>query len=170
MLKLLGAVLLTGGGLTLGLKAVGGLVRRAEALSAFSAALGLLEGELALRSPPMPDLLDILARQAKPPAAEFFDVCGRGLAGLGESSFREIWARALESLEGALDREDRDILLELGPVLGRYDGEEQRRAVSGVRQRLAGQEKLVRDKLRREGRAYGTLGLTLGLFLTILLL
>lgn len=170
MLKLLGGILLLGGGLALGLGAVGELDTRAKGLAAAAASLNLLEGELAFRLPPMPDLLETLARRAPPPADAFYAACGRGMALLGERPFEAIWADALEEEPMGLAPEDRAVLRELGPVLGRYGPEDQRRAAEAARVRLEAAAERVRERRRREGRAYGTLGLAMGAFVTILLL
>ena len=170
MLKLLGALLLLGGGLALGLGAVGELDARSRGLAAVAASLNLLEGELAFRLPPMPDLLETLSRRAPPPANSFFAVCGRGMDRLGERPFEAIWTDALEKEPMGLAEEDRSALRELGPVLGRYGPEDQRRAAEAVRMRLEAAAERVRERRRREGRAYGTLGLAMGAFVTILLL
>lgn len=170
MLKLLGALLLTGGGLALGLGAVGTLDARAKGLTALTAALGLLEGELSFRLPAMPQLFASLARRAPEPAGAFFAACARGMDTLGERPFEEIWAGAAAETPMGLAAEDREILLELGSVLGRYGAEDQRRAVEGARARLEANAQRVRAERRRQGRAYGTMGLALGAFLTILLI
>lgn len=170
MLKLLGTLLLLGGGLALGLGAVKELDARARGLAAMAAALNLLEGELAFRLPPMPDLLETLARRAAQPAAGFFAACGRGMEHLGERPFETIWNDALAEEPMGLCEEDRAVLRELGPVLGRYGPEDQRRAAEAARGRLEAAAERVRERRCREGRAYGTLGLAMGAFLTILLL
>jgi len=169
MLKLFGAVLLTGGGLALGLGAVNELSRRLETLTAFSTALGLLERELVLRAPSTPELLETLAERAPAPANSFFAACQKGMSSLGETSFQAIWTSSLSALP-MLEREDRDPLLALGASLGRYDAGEQRRAAEQARRQLEEAAQRVWERRRREGRSYGALGLSLGLFATILLL
>lgn len=169
MLKLLGAILLAGGGLALGLGAVGELSRRVEALGAFASALSLMDSELALRTPPTPQLLALLARRTREPAAGFFARCAAGMEGLGELSFEAIWDRELRTLD-SLDEEGRRTLAELGAVLGRYDVEAQRSAAATLGARLGEQERRLAQRRRQEGKAYGALGLSMGLFVTILLL
>ncbi len=169
MLKLLGAGLLMGGGLALGLRAAKELDGRIRALDAWVSALGLLEGELAFRLPAMPELLHMLSRRAASPANRVFEAAERGMDRLGEESFEDIWASALTGCAGGLGEEDVDVLCRLGTVLGRYSWEDQRQALEAVRAGLAARAAQVREELRQKGRAYGTLGLTLGTFLTILL-
>ena len=62
------------------------------------------------------------------------------------------------------------LLLDLGAVLGRWDGEAQCRAIAAVRSGLEENAARLRRRLEREGRVYGVVGLSAGVFLTILFL
>lgn len=170
MIKLLGAVLLTCGAAAIGFSAAGQLRRRVRGLRAVLGALELLERELSFRLTPLPDLLACLARQAAPPASGFFAACREGLEGLGEQPMAQIWADALARCPMDLSQEDSQILLELGGVLGRYDGPGQQEALAEIRARLLHQAEQAEEESRRMGRVYGALGLTAGSFVVILLL
>ena len=61
-------------------------------------------------------------------------------------------------------------LEELGDVLGRYDGEEQRAALARTRAELGRALEQAREESERQGRMYRALGLTAGAMLAILLL
>ena len=163
MMRLLGAILLTCGAAAIGFSAAAALTRRARGLRA-------LLGGLDFRLTPLPDLFARLARQASPPAAGFFTACREGLETLGERSMDQIWAEALVRRPMDLSPEDQAILLELGGVLGRFDGPGQREALGEIRARLLHQAERAEEESRRMGRVYGALGLTAGSFLVILLL
>ena len=68
-----------------------------------------------------------------------------------------------------LKETDKRLLQEAGPVLGRYDGEDQRRALSGILTRLQEQAEEARVEEQRLFRVYVTLGAAAGLFCLILL-
>ena len=170
MWKLIGAALLTGGGLWMGLQAAGELSRRVRALESWANALAFLEGELSFRLPDLPQLLEELSRRAPGPAGEAILSAFRGLFRLGEVSFEEIWSQALAQETGALTADDLEVLSRLGGVLGRCGWEEQRAAVERTRLMLERREVQLREDMGRKGRAYGALGLSLGAFATILLL
>ena len=170
MLRAVGALLLVGGAGFLGFAAAAGLGRRVKSLRIFLAALELMEREIAFRLTPMPDLLEDLAGRMPPPVSVFFARCRAGLGGLGEKDLGLLWREGLEEVPMDLGPEERELLGELGDVLGRYDGEGQRAALE--RTRLALEETLRRaeeDKIR-QGRMYGVLGLTAGAFLVIMLI
>jgi len=170
MWKLMGGALLTGGGLWIGLRAAGELRRRAEALESWAHALALLAGELSFRLPDLPQLLEDLSRRCPGPAGESLAAVGGDLPRLGEETFETLWAQALARTAGPLTGEDLEPLLRLGGLLGRCGWEEQRAAAERTRRELEGRAARLREDLGRKGRAYGTLGLSLGAFVTILLL
>lgn len=170
MWRLMGAALLTGGGLWMGLQAAAELERRAAALESWADALALLEGELAFRLPDLPWLLEELARRAPGLAGEVMAELGRSFSRLGEESFEQLWTEGISRGAGPLDAGDLEPLYRLGTVLGRCGWEEQRRAAERTRTVLEHRAAHLREELSRKGRAYGALGLSLGAFMTILLL
>lgn len=170
MLRLVGVLLLAGGGLALGLGAAEERSRRQAALDSWRAALALLAAELAFRLPPMEELLTAGARQAPEPARRALLTAAGELEHLGEKSFATIWAQALQTCAPPLAPEDVELLSRLGAVLGRYDGESQRRAVERAGAELEERAAQVREELRRGGKAWAAAGLSLGLFAAILLL
>lgn len=170
MLKLLGAALLTVGGAWAGLRAAGELADRVKALEAWQDALTLLRGELAFRLPAMPELTAVLSQRSREPARGVFAQLEQGLERLGELSFAELWSAAVADHAGALAGEDVDALRPLGDLLGRCGWEDQCEAVERVCRELERRRVQAREELDRKGKAYGTLGLGLGAFLTILLL
>lgn len=170
MARLMGALLLMGGGLYLGLGRAAGLARRCAALNAWCAALAHWEGELAFRLPAMPELLQSLSVKSASPAREVLAAVRKGMGDLGEQSFSAIWARAVDEHSEALAPADRELLCRLGDLPGRCGWEDQRRGVETLRQSLQAQEARLRSDLAREGKVYGTLGLSAGALLTILLL
>ncbi len=170
MLKLLGALLVIGGGAWAGLSAAGELSRRAKVLDAWADALSLMENELSFRLSAMPELTERLSQSARSPAREVFLDLQKGLKRLGEASFEELWRGALSSHPGGLRGEELDELKNLGAVLGRYGWEDQCKSLETARRALTGWADLAREELRQKGKAYAALGVTLGAFLTILLL
>lgn len=170
MLKLLGSVLLAGGAATLGFSAAAQLERRVRALRTLLGALEVMEREVSFRLTPMPELLSSLAERTPCPVGSFFSHCWSGLEHLGEKRLEEIWDEALEAVPMDLDVEERQVLHELGGVLGRYDGEGQREALALARVQLGGCLVRASEERTRLGRVYGALGLAAGMFLVILLL
>ena len=170
MLRLLGAALVVGGGAWAGLGAVGELERRTRDLDAWCDALERMESELSFRLSAMPELTERLSHSVRPPVKEVFLDLRGDLNRLGEISFEELWREAVAAHPGALGGEELDELKTLGSVLGRYGWAEQCRSLESARQTLAGRAAQAREELRQKGKVYAALGVSLGAFLTILLL
>ena len=170
MIRCVGAALLIAGCGGLGLSAVNRLDSRVRDLWELSAGLEILQRELGWRLSPLPKALEAAAVGTHGHAAQFFTFCARESKQLAGDPFRTLWGRGLERSPLRLSREDRALLEQLGPVLGRYDGDSQRQAVENVLTGLSRQRNQAEDDRRRLGRVYGVLGLTAGLFLTLMLI
>ena len=89
---------------------------------------------------------------------------------LGERSLSQLWREAVADTPLDLTGGERLALEELGDVLGRYDGEEQRSALARTRAELSRALEQAREETEKQGRMYRALGLTAGALLAILLL
>ena len=69
-----------------------------------------------------------------------------------------------------LREEERALLRRVGSVLGRYEGQEQARLLSGLRRALEGSLEDAREEERRLGRLSLILGLSVGLLLVLLIM
>ena len=170
MIRFLGAALWILGCGGLGLSAVNRLDGRVRDLRELSAGLEILQRELGWRLSPLPEALEAAAVGTHEQAARFFAFCAQGAGQLAGDPFRTLWSRGLEQCPLRLGREDRALLEQLGPILGRYDGDSQRQAVENVLAGLGRQQAQAEDDRRRLGRVYGVLGLTAGLFLALVLI
>ena len=152
------------------MSAVRRLERRVKTLRSLTEALELMERELDFRLPPMKDLIRETARRSAEPASGFLLTCAERMDEREGQPLAGLWQQAaLEELP-ALKPCDREALLSVGVVLGRYDAESQRGVISAARERLAGFLADAVEERRRKGRVYGALGAAAGAFLVILLL
>ena len=170
MIRAAGACLLMAGCGALGLGAVGRLDGRVRDLRELSAGLDILQRELGWRLSPLPGALETAAAGVHGRAARFFAFCAQGAGALDGVPFRSLWQEGLDQCPLALDREDRALVEQLGPVLGRYDGDSQRRALEDAAEGLRALRGEAADDRRRLGRVYGVLGMAAGLFVAILLI
>ena len=170
MIRFLGAALLMAGCGGLGLSAVNRLDSRVRDQRELSAGLEILQRELGWRLAPLPEAMETAAGGTHGRAAQFFAYCARESRQLAGAPFRTRWSRGLEQCPLRLSQEDRALLEQLGPILGRYDGDSQRQAVENVLAGLSRQQAQAEDDRRRLGRVYGVLGLTAGLFLALALI
>lgn len=170
MIRLVGAALVTAGCGALGLAGTARLDGRVRDLGELAAGLDALQRELGWRLAPLPDGLETAAGLVRGPAEQFFTGCARG-AGLPDGrAFQEVWREELDAAPLRLRPEDRVLVERLGPVLGRYDGDSQRRALEDAAAGLRALQETAADDRRRLGRVYGVLGVSAGLLLAIFLL
>ncbi len=170
MLKIVGAALLLAGGAGFGWSAVKRLERRVNTLRSLTQALELMERELDFRLPPMKVLIGETARRSAEPASGFLRACVERMDELEGQPLSGLWQQAALEALPALKPCDREALMSVGAVLGRYDAESQRGVLSAARERLTGFLADAVEERRRQGRVYGALGATAGAFLVILLL
>ena len=78
------------------------------------------------------------------------------------------WGQALEGVP--CPPQDRQLLLALGHILGRYDVQGQLDSLAALEQALEERLDQAEEERRRLGKVYGMLGVTGGLFLAILLI
>ena len=128
-----------------------------------------LEGELESTAPPLPRLMERCAGRSEGPARELFASCAQGLERLDREELSALWRRLVEE-RTELGPEGQAVLAPLGEVLGRYEADRQREALSTARRRLEEMADRVERDYRRRGRVYEALGLSGGAFLVILLL
>ena len=170
MIRLVGAALLIAGCGGLGLGAVSRLDGRVRDLRELAAGLELLRRELGWRLTPLPEALSAAEQGAQGHAAQFFRFCAQRAGCLSGIPFQQLWREGLEQCPLRLDQEDRVLLEQLGPVLGRYDGDSQRLALEDAAAGLRTLQGAAADERSRLGRVYGVLGAAAGLLAVILLL
>lgn len=170
MIRLMGAALLTGGSAALGFGAVRHLEGRVRDLRELVTGLELMERELSWRMAPLPEVLHQAAEETQGRPSEFFGLCAQGAAHLNGRPFYKVWRQAAEASQLRLEGADVSLLEQLGGVLGRYDGESQKQALSAAVSRLEEQRAEAVSQRDRLGKVYGMLGVTAGIFLVILLI
>lgn len=170
MLRMAGAILLSGGAALMGLCAVRYMDVRVHHLRMVIHGLETILREMDYRLAPLPELLSLAAKETESNSAEFFAMCAKGAEHLNGRSFQEVWEQAAEASELRLEQEDLELLEQLGGILGRYDRENQRQALEKAMDRLGKQCGKAVEQRGNLGRVYTVLGLTAGAFFVILLI
>lgn len=165
-MRLTGAALLTAAGLLAGMAAAGALRARAEEWAELCRMLTLMEFELERFCTPMPELFERLGEQTQGKTRSFCLKMREGLDSLGEREFSEIWAQQAQIFLPA----ERELLLPLGHVLGRYGAAEQTRAVAACRENAKCARNEAAEAVREKGRLWTGLAAAGGAALAVLLL
>lgn len=169
MIRLLGCVLVAGGGAWLGIQASARLRERVTHVSALIHALGLLRREICGRGRGLPQALEETACQAPPTVRPFFQGCVQACRALEVRPFQESWRHLAGELLD-LSPEALSQLEQLGEVLGRYEEEIQGKALDQAGEYLSEELTRAKGEWERMGRVYRVLGLAGGGFLVILLM
>lgn len=170
MLRMLGAALVMAGALWCGLAAVARLRRREGTLESLRASLLWLSEELTFRLTPLPTLLERLARERPGAVGLFYRDALAGLRRDPEAGLRQSWRAAMVRQLDVLAEEERQILVEVGQTLGRYDAQAQAQALSQAAARLDAIRVQAQEETHRLGRVYTALSLAAGAAVTLVLL
>ncbi len=170
MIRWLGAILVAGGAAAVGLAAIQRLNTRVRLLSAFVGALEMMQSEIYFNLMPLPELMTQLSQRAAAPARPFFFRCARLMKKLGEESFQTLWHKAVCEAGEDWRSGERETLMDLGALLGRYDCEAQARGVSYAKSRMEALLAKAEQERSRQSRVYGTLGVACGLAIVIILI
>lgn len=168
MIRLMGAACLACGAMGLGLGAIAHLDGRVKDLRSLLVGLECVQRELSWKLAPLPDALNLAARQCQGAPGEFFTLCAHGARNLRGRTFAQVWQQAVEASQLRLEAVDTQLLEGLGTVLGQYDGDSQRLALEHTRGQLEEQLAQAVEQRGRLGRVYGALGVTAGAVLMIL--
>ncbi len=84
-------------------------------------------------------------------------------------SFPLRWRSAIEKEKGELTQSDKDLLLQIGHILGAYDLDSQQEELEHLRNQLEYQAKLLEQQEERDKKLYPVMGPLAGLALCILL-
>lgn len=170
MIRWLGAILVAGATTAAGLAAVQRLGARVRLLAAFLTALDIMLAELTFNLTPLPELMQLLSRRAAAPVRPFFAHCARLLQRLGEESFLALWQKTVNDMGAEWRAGERDALMDLGAVLGRYDTKGQARALTLAKTRMEALLTRAEGERLRQGRVFGALGAASGLAIVIILI
>ena len=170
MIRLAGACFLIGGAVGLSLCASRHLRRRVEDLTQLQYGIECMAREMKYRLAPLPELLRRSVTVSKGNAAVFYELCACGAEHLGGRTFQQVWQTAMETAQLRLEPCDVEVLTQLGGILGRYDGESQRKAIDLTASRLEVLRLEAAEQSGKTGRAYWIVSLTAAGFLLVLLI
>lgn len=130
----------------------------------------LLQTEIQYARETLPILLERLAKEEKGLLASFYtDVCN-GLE-KGGNSFYECWENSVTAIynNSSLQKEDKEILRQLGQELGKSDLQGQKSAFERFFSRIEEQIKEAEEEKKKKGKMYQSLGFYGGILIVLLL-
>ena len=119
---------------------------------------------------PLGDLFRLGAAQTTGNVSAFFAEVAECTDDINGGGFKTNWVHMLGKHQLYLTEADLIVLRQLGVVLGRYDGDEQLRALEAVIDRLGDLCRLAEERSGRLGKVYTALGMVSGAFVFLLLI
>ncbi|WP_286884417.1 stage III sporulation protein SpoIIIAB [Aneurinibacillus sp. UBA3580] len=171
MLKLLGASLIILAGTLCGMQLGGYLAHRPLQIRQLRTGLTLLETEIVYGSRSLSEALASISRRVGGEAARLFSQAAELLATEQEWSASECWHCAVHRIwpGTALKEPEKDVMLQLGFILGQSDREDQRKHIRLALANLEHEEACARDSQQRYEKMCRSLGVLSGVLLVILL-
>lgn len=169
MIKIVGSVLIVGASAAFGLRRKSWYQRRCRVLSELVYAAGRMEAELSGRETETEELLLLLGK-GETAAAKLFRAWAMGMEGLENRPLAALWEDCVLRADLPLKEEERETVLRLGQILGRYDGRLQTKLLSGLRQELEQYLSTAREEGEREGKSAVTVSCTIGLLAALMLM
>ena len=168
MLKIIGAIMICSGSAAIGISAANRLTLRINVLNTWMSVLDMMHSEIKFLLTPINELMIKCKRNVKEPVKKFFDECMEMCSKQPDISFCSAWSSALGHADYMeLTAQEKQILLDLGNALGRYDANEQAVRIEHLRKVLEGRAKAAECEKSRLGKLYGSLGVACGIALVI---
>ncbi len=143
------------------------LKKKVRLTEEFIRALEMMKREITEKQRFLLHIIDDLAKKEKSVASAYFGILLQKLNCESQESFSVGWA---ESLKEELPVELTDILESLGGVLGQFDGKTQGEALRMVLSELRHLKGKQEETCEKMQQVYGAFGITMGVFLVILLI
>ncbi len=168
MIKAIGAILLAGGAALIGISASSELTARVRTLAMFCRALEIMRSEIAEMLSPLESILQKLAREMPEPFCGFFSECAEEMKRRGDIPFGIIWKKQLSHNAAlTLGAREKEELVSLGNVLGRYSADEQRISIERTLRTLESILTVADSDRKRLGGLYAKLGIICGISVVI---
>ena len=130
-------------------------------------ALSILQTQIEYTMKPIPEIFKDIAKKIKPPISKLFQNAAKHME---NQNAQTAWEQSLEEVGTNLKKEDKNIMKDLGNLLGKTDIEGQIKEITLVNQFLDTQiQEAILEKNKNE-KLYKTLGVVTGLTLVIILL
>ncbi len=171
MIRILGALFLVGGATVIGVCASSELATRARVLGGFLPALDIMRSEIGNCLTPVSELMEKLSVEISSPLDTLFSLCAKEKRERPDVPFSLIWAKNLSRAENLkLRPNEKEVLRELGSILGRYSAEEQVSAISHIMRRVSTLAESAEGDRKRLGKLYAKLGVICGIAVVIVLI
>ncbi len=170
MIKLLGVFLVTGGCSMCGWYFSGMFLGRIHLLEEWQQLIQYLYGEIEYSASDMEEILQLMVLRSTYSKA-FWENMVQEIKQHRGILFSDIWKENLPDIElwESLKRNEREIIIELGRNVGNLDRETQLHTLDIFQKRISDSLLKARDEYRTQEKLCHVIGITAGIFISILL-
>lgn len=171
-LRVTGCALIIGASTGMGFLFGNEIRKRLEDLRAAKTIAILLRGDIRYAQTALPEALENVTKRHDGRLTPFFKRVSQELAQYSGISLAEIWERAMreELLNTSLTKKDRTCFLEFGKQLGYLDKDMQMNHIDWYITQVEEDMQVINLDAKEKIRLYRSLGVLLGIFVTILVL
>lgn len=172
ILKIIGSIIVVTSSSLIGYLVSKDCSKRPLQLRILQNMIQMLENEIRFLSSYIPDAFKRISESVDNPVAEFFIAAFGNLNNDSSLNASQAWEMAISSNihKTALNREDRDILINFGKMLGNSDLEGQLKNIGFVLNQLCLQEKKAEENKKKNETLYKTLGFLGGIAVVLVLI
>ncbi len=172
ILKIIGSIIVITASSFIGVFISKDCSKRPLQLKLLQSLIQMLENEIRFLSNYIPDAFKRISESVDNPVTEFFRATIDNLNNDSGLNASQAWEMAISSniYKTALNREDRDILINFGKMLGNSDIEGQIKNIGFVLHQLSLQEKKAEENKKKNETLYKTLGFLGGIAVVLILI
>ena len=172
LLKIIGSMLVIGGSCVIGFTLSAGYSKRPIQLKILQSLIQMLENEIRFMSSIITDAFERIGRSSDNPVASFFTTTLEYLENEECINIAQAWERSINEniSKTALTKEDAEILISFGKMLGNSDIQGQIKNIGFTLQQLILQQQKAEEAKKKYDTMYKTLGILGGALAVILLI
>ena len=140
---------------------------RVKELKDMKSALTIFSTKIKFTYEPIPEIFNQISKQIRSNIGEIFKIASENMKSINAT---DSWNMALEKSSNSLNKEDIEVLKNLGNLLGRVDLEGQVNEIELVNTFLNTQIEKAEEENKKSSKMYKTLGITVGLAMVIVLI
>ena len=140
---------------------------RAEELKQIKTAISMLEAKIKFTYEPLPTIFEQISKNSTANIATIFKTANKKIKTL---SVKEAWEESIDTVNLSINQEDKNILKELGNMLGQTDVDGQVSQIEVTKSFIDMQIEKAEEERKKNEKLYKTLGITVGLAIVIVLI
>lgn len=172
MLKIIGIILVCGSTISIGVLAKNEMLLRVKSLEQIVFVIEIIENELHFKILKFSDIILKLSKEINNPVGRVFKKMYKLVSVSDGISTQYKWSKTFDEYGEFLHIEKRDleIIKSMSNVLGKYDVDEQIKSLKYYKNLVLNQLSDAKSKLVNDGKITGTIAVSVGLLIVIILI